>query len=106
MKKMMMTTNSHKYLKICKKCRHRINSYGGPVFDLFCFVYVNQNKQNLVFFDDGDKETRKYLMPVIKFLEHKGIVLTGELHQWQSLIKLHVIEKYVEEDGAKYLCWC
>lgn len=106
MKKMTMTTNSHKYLKICKKCRHRINSYGGPVFELFCFIYVNQSRDNLVFFDDSDGDTKKYLIPVVKFLEKKRIVLSCELHQWQSLIKLHVVEKYVEENGAKYLCWC
>lgn len=98
--------NSHKHLKICKKCRHRIDSYGGPVFELFCFIFINQFKNNLVFFDDADKETKKYLMPVVKFLEKKGVVLTGEMHQWQSLIKLHIVEKYVEERGARYLCWC
>jgi hypothetical protein len=93
-------------LNICKTCRHRIEKYGELAFELLCQVFIVQENDLTCFFDTADEEAKKYLSPVVRFLEKKGVLISRECHESQSLVQLLLVDKRRQEGQHEYLCWC
>lgn len=93
-------------ISVCKKCRKEIEDYGCRAFKIVICVYFHQMNQCPIFIDENAKKVKKEMLPVIRHLEKKGIVTTTEVANSASMLEIQVNERYTEQDGKTFLCWC